>query len=77
MSPDNWTTCPNCRAKDQAGELLGSLPPTLREDWDLGMNRAGEFEVIYSCSCKVCGWAWKHRHFEIVNKAFSDTGETP
>lgn len=60
MSADNWTKCPKCRAKDQAGALLGELDDTMREDYDIGMNRAGEFEIIYGCACDVCGWKWRY-----------------
>ena len=45
-----------------------NVEPTLREDYEIGMDETGFFEVAYSCACRACGFAHKHEHSE---RAFS------
>lgn len=37
---------------------------TLREDYELGLNEDGQFEVSYRCSCNNCKWQYKFAHSE-------------
>lgn len=39
---------------------------TLREDYEIGVNRNGEFSVNYGCSCSVCNFAFSYKHSEVV-----------
>jgi hypothetical protein len=39
---------------------------TLREDYSVGVNVAGQFSISYSCSCKVCGFEWTHNPPAVV-----------
>lgn len=39
---------------------------TLREDWELGVNSDGLFEVSYYCSCERCGFKYQYKHTEQV-----------
>jgi hypothetical protein len=38
------------------------MPQNLREDYELGIDRNGDFECSYSCSCSVCRWSWEFKH---------------
>lgn len=60
MSADNWTICPRCHAKDEAAELLGDIPSSMREDWELGTNKRGMFEITYRCYCSKCRFKWSY-----------------
>lgn len=37
-----------------------NAPRTLREDWELGTNADGEFNVNYSCGCVECGFRYDY-----------------
>lgn len=64
MSADNWGICPVCHP----GGNIDEYEHTLREDYEQGMQSDGEYYVIYSCSCKECGFRWGYRHTEQVVK---------
>jgi hypothetical protein len=38
--------------------------PTLREDYEIGVNSIGEFSVTYSASCQApdCGFEYRYEH---------------
>jgi hypothetical protein len=38
------------------------MPQNLREDYELGIDRDGDFACSFSCSCDVCGWHWSFKH---------------
>lgn len=42
------------------------LKTTLREDWEVGTDRDGEFYVSYSCRCEECGFAFEFKHEQKV-----------
>lgn len=67
MSADNWTYCPKCQPEGQLEdhELYGEH--LLREDYEQGMSRDGQYEVVYRCSCRECGFHWEYRHKEQVH----------
>lgn len=69
MSADNWTHCPVCFKKDEASALLGLPDPTMREDWELGVDRMGNFDVNYRCYCKKCGFKWSRYSSENILEA--------
>jgi len=39
---------------------------TLREDYDLGIDEDGTFEVSYCAHCKECGFKFDYKHEEKV-----------
>jgi ribosome-binding protein aMBF1 (putative translation factor) len=41
------------------------LGETLREDYELGINDNGEYEVSFSASCQKCGFKFNHSHSEM------------
>jgi hypothetical protein len=41
------------------------IDPTMREDYELGVNRDGTFYVIYSCSCNQCSFNFSYRKEDI------------
>lgn len=40
------------------------IQETMREDYELGVDRGGEFEICYSCSCDKCGFRFTFKHKE-------------
>jgi hypothetical protein len=47
-----------------------SLPfgDDLREDYEIGMEKDGTFNVRYKCSCGVCGFSFEYKHTEKAKK---------
>jgi len=45
-------------ARDDAPET------SLREDYDIGTTKDGEFYVDYAGSCCECGWSFTYKHSE-------------
>lgn len=37
---------------------------SLREDYAIGVDKDGEFDVSYSCSCNACGFRFHFKHKE-------------
>ena len=56
MSADNWGICPKCK-----GENASSVN-TLREDWDIGINAYGLFEINYRASCRECRFNFEYKY---------------
>lgn len=52
MSADNYGICPKCK-----GENASSVN-TLREDWDIGIDAYGLFEINYRASCRECNFRY-------------------
>lgn len=44
-----------------------ALNETLREDYELGTDKDGEFYVSYSASCSVCKFSHRFKHSEQLN----------
>lgn len=63
MSAKKWSECPRCR---KAAEPAQVEEDTLREDYEIGVDLRGEFEVRYRCCCGKCGFEFKFRHDEQV-----------
>jgi rubrerythrin len=42
---------------------------TLREDYDIGVDDDGSFEVVYSCSCSRCGFKFEYKDSQSVDAA--------
>ncbi len=42
------------------------LEDTLREDYEVGVNNDGLFEVSYSCRCDKCGFAYSFKESKKV-----------
>jgi len=40
------------------------LTETLREDYEMGTDDAGQFYVYYTCSCHVCKFKHEFKHAE-------------
>jgi hypothetical protein len=38
------------------------LNDTLREDYYIGVDEEGQFEIQYSCYCSVCGFKFTYKH---------------
>jgi len=57
MSADNWGICPKCKGG------TSSIVNTLREDWDIGIDEYGLFEINYRASCRECGFDFKYEYF--------------
>lgn len=100
MSADNWTICPECKAKEdqrqadahkKAAESYGkvsvdkfdslrkaALPlvveDTLREDYELGVGKDGQFYVSYRCSCEKCDFEHVFKHTEKLKIASTPAG---
>lgn len=49
---------------EEAGKPV-DLDTTLREDYNLGINSNGEFEIDYSASCQ-CGFKHRFNHKEKI-----------
>ena len=60
MSADNWGTCPKCHG------VIGNTFNTLREDYDIGIDENGEFEIDYCASCKECKFQFKFNYKQDV-----------
>ena len=60
VSREKWTAM-TARATEAAEKESES---TLREDWHLGVDDAGEFEVSYRCSCQNCRYEFRFKHKE-------------
>ena len=60
MSADNWGTCPKCHG------VIGNTFNTLREDYDIGIDEDGEFEISYWASCEECKFQFKFDHKQKV-----------
>jgi predicted Zn-ribbon and HTH transcriptional regulator len=55
----NWAS----KVKDaQDAVETAKTASTLREDYEIGTAPDGEFYVIYSCHCQVCGFQFKFKH---------------
>jgi hypothetical protein len=61
MSADNWGVCPVCSSKDP---FLGNGDDarTWREDYEIGLNTDGSFDVRYQGGCRVCGTTHTFHH---------------
>jgi hypothetical protein len=44
---------------------------TLREDYELGVDTNGVFDVSYQCNCSVCHWEFTYRYTSQVLDANS------
>jgi hypothetical protein len=42
------------------------LDATLREDWEISIDRTGKFSISYGCGCEVCGFTHEFSHHENV-----------
>lgn len=62
MSADNWTICPRCAMRPNP--YYETLKETLREDYELGTRRDGEFYVSYRGRCESCGFEKVFEHSE-------------
>ena len=40
------------------------IQPTLREDYEIGVDEKGMFGVGYTCTCNVCGFKFRFEHQE-------------
>lgn len=63
MSADNWGYCPKC-VKEHHGLVPRDFSECLREDWDVGVDKNGEFFVSYSCVCNDCRFKFEFSHEE-------------
>lgn len=64
MSADNWTVCPKCWNEGRVLRMTdlepyAELPPTMREDYEIGLDEEGDFTVSYRCYCKTCKFIWR------------------
>lgn len=55
---------------EKYAELIEAVkfePPassTLREDYEIGVDRNGLFYINYGCSCSACGFSFSFKHEE-------------
>lgn len=49
----------------QARNLTQFTHSTLREDFHIGIDTRGEFEVRYEAGCTECGWGYTYPRVEI------------
>lgn len=54
------------RLEEEARAAASSDSFTLREDYELGTDEAGEFEVSYHAGCDRCGFKFSFKHKEKV-----------
>ncbi len=43
------------------------LEPTMREDYDIGINENGQFAIYYRCSCSECNFKYGFDYAEEKN----------
>ena len=56
----------NVKVRAIEAEAETPLQDTLREDYEVGINSAGEFYVSYSGGCEKCGFSFHYQHKEKV-----------
>jgi hypothetical protein len=44
-----------------AAENPPDVEPTMREDWDLGVEPDGTFSIDYRASCNICGFRFRFK----------------
>jgi hypothetical protein len=47
---------------------------TMREDYELGVDDGGWFEMRFSCSCDRCGFRFSFEHSEQIDLTIPDSG---
>jgi xanthine dehydrogenase molybdopterin-binding subunit B len=57
VSADNWARCPKCE---------DLIEDNFREDYEIGVDDEGAFEVIYTGQCRVCGFKFDFKHKEFL-----------
>lgn len=48
MSADAWETCPFCHIKE-----------SVREDYEIWLNKNGSLHVSFKAVCRKCGTKWE------------------
>jgi hypothetical protein len=51
-----------------SADSIGLGDNTLREDYEIGVNDTGEFEIVYSCRCNTCGFVFTFKHKQQLTK---------
>lgn len=41
--------------------------PTLREDYEIGIDQESTFDIVYSASCTVCSYSFKYKYQQDVS----------
>lgn len=49
-------------------ELPIDTNTTFREDWEIGLDEAGEFYVSYRGACSVCGLTFNFTHSQVIDQ---------
>lgn len=60
------------RAVEAKAGLLENMESTLREDYELGITREGQFCVIYKARCSRCGFAHTFKHEQMLEVQQAD-----
>ena len=61
MSANNWRICPQCNKSGNV-PLRPTFPETMREDYEIWMDKEGFFEVTYSAHCTQCEFSFSFEH---------------
>lgn len=48
--------------KEHEAAARKTLPESLREDWELGVEEDGRFYIGYTASCQDCGYRFNFQH---------------
>ena len=54
MSANRIGVCPKCSVTHLSVGAPVTLEATMREDWEVYVDRGGVLVFIYGCSCSVC-----------------------